>query len=74
MARRKPKTRRQAGSSRARRTPVQGGGPTAAPEPVETASPELAETYGYVRRDLIRIAVLAVSMFALILASPLLLR
>jgi hypothetical protein len=78
MARRKPKSRRK--QSQKRRTPVKSDSRQSAPESTTSSSPqsqvsmaeeELAETYGYVRRDLMRIAILAVILFAIIIVSPL---
>ena len=69
MARRKPKSRRKQSQPRSRKTPVQGDTQAATPakqaaQPA-TSAEDLAETYSYVRRDLIRIGVLAVIMFVI---------
>lgn len=75
MARRKPKSRRKTTPARTRRTPVKTGAKAAEPQAKPAASTaDLTETYGYVRRDLMRIAVLGMVMFAIIFASPFILK
>ena len=73
MARKTPKSRRTPVTAR---TPVRtatwsqsGGAATIVREEPVLASDEVATIYGHVRRDLMRIAVLAVALFAVIVAA-----